>query len=92
MLEWSSNEFSQEFPISKRKPPSQRPERKRDATAEAIASARESQKADKAAAPRKSDVGNHQSFAGRSGNTGTRPDLGGRSPIPSTKRPKQPGS
>ena len=81
--------FSEESPtISKRIPPSQRPERKLDETARAIANARDAEKGDKPAR------------AERSGNTGTQEDWGSRNkshkatggpaPTSSSKRPKQP--
>ena len=82
----------EEFPISKRKPPSQRPERKLDATAEAISLAREGKKADKPVTPRNLEGTNGPSYTGRNGKIGQRPEIGGRAPSTSSKRPKQPGS
>src|SRR5258705_1321039 len=78
--------------ISKRKPPSQRPERKMDATARAIADAREQSEADKPVGPKRSREAGPMAQASRGRGMGGRPVSGGPAPSPSTKRPKQPGS
>ena len=94
MLERDFPGFIQETPaISNRKPPSQRPERKLDATARAIAQAREAVVADKAAAVSQgaSHTDNKPTMT-RGGRNGSRPTISGPAPAPSTKRPKQPGS
>ena len=88
----AASRADKEPPIPKRKPPSQRPERKLDATAEAIAEARETKPSEKPALPRGNALANNKAFAGRDGGAGKRPSLGGPAPAPSTKRPKQPGS
>jgi hypothetical protein len=85
-------DYSEESPaIASRKPPSQRPERKLDETARAIARAKEEASAPK---PEKtaSATAEPRSILGRAGR-----DVGGRmgktpAPTISTKRPKQPGS
>jgi hypothetical protein len=76
--------------IASRKPPSQRPERKLDETARAIARAKEEAAAPKA--EKTTATAEPRSILGRAGR-----DVGGRkskTPAPSisTKRPKQPGS
>jgi hypothetical protein len=84
--------FPQESPaISKRKPPSQRPERKLDDTARAIARVRDESKPEKSAEP------------GRAASDASKPHLahlakglgprkpGGPAVSPSTKRPKTGG-
>ena len=77
--------------ISKRKPPSQRPERKLDETAKAIARTRETEAAAKpASTQRASHAAPLVTSNGRDGRTGGRQSLGGPPPSPSTKRPKQP--
>jgi hypothetical protein len=88
-------DFSGEFTaISKRKPPSQRPERKLDDTAKAIARARESSAPDKSAEPQKASYAGSEPRISHAGGVGRggRPSGGGPAPSTSTKRPKQPGS
>ncbi len=86
--------FEESPVISKRKPPSQRPERKLNETAKAIARIREEAIAIKAEEAQKS---------GRSDSTGHVPTHAGRvgsqfkvaqapAPMVSTKQPKNPGS
>jgi hypothetical protein len=80
--------------IAKRKPPSQRPERKLDDTAKAIARARDEAKAEKAAesessARPASDVTKPHLARLAKGLAPTKP--GGPPPAPSTKRPKMGG-
>ncbi len=75
--------------MSNRKPPSQRPERKLDATARAIAQAREVAKPDTTKAEAYSD---NKPVVTRGARNGNRPTISGPAPAPSTKRPKQPGS
>ena len=83
----------QESPaISTRKPPSQRPERKLDATARAIAAAREASVAEKAADSQAVSHDPNRPTVTRGARNGNRPTVSGPAPAPSTKRPKQPGS
>jgi hypothetical protein len=84
--------FPPESPaISKRKPPSQRPERKLDDTARAIARAREDTPAEKPAGSlRPSHTSQLTSPTGRDTKTSARQATGGPPPSPSTKRPKHP--
>lgn len=79
--------------ISKRKPPSQRPERKLDDTARAIARVREEAKAEKAP---ESEPGRPSSDASKPHLAHLAKGLGPRKPggpavSPSTKRPKMGG-
>ena len=87
--------ISQESPpISKRKPPSQRPERKLDETARAIARSREEAIAVKAEESQKS--GRKESTAPvptHAGRVGSQfKAANGPAPTVSTKQPKNPGS
>jgi hypothetical protein len=77
--------------ISKRKPPSQRPERKMDATALAMAQTRAQDKADKAPATERSGSAGPPRMTLRGGKNGGHPMPGGPVPATSTKRPKKPG-
>lgn len=86
------NPFLEESPaIASRKPPSQRPERKLDETARAIARAREEATAAK---PKKvaSVTDESRSMLGRAGQDVVSRMNKGSAPTISTKRPKQPGS
>ena len=77
--------------IPKRKPPSQRPERKLDETARAIARALEGESAEKSdATQRPANTTPLLNSTGRDARTGNRQAFGGPPPSPSTKRPKQP--
>jgi hypothetical protein len=73
--------------MSKRKPPSQRPERKLDDTAKAIARSREDAKAEKPDEPRRSE--GRTSQMGRLVKSITPRKEPGPAPSPSTKRPKK---
>lgn len=74
--------------MSKRKPPSQRPERKLDETAKAIARVREDAKPEKPTEPAALGSEN-RSRSGSHGNGITAQRAGGQAPSPSTKRPKK---
>jgi len=81
--------------IAKRKPPSQRPERKLDDTARAIARAREADTAPAGAAePRSSSsYADPKPLRSRGGKIdGARTRAGGPLPSSSTKQPKKPGA
>src|SRR5206468_344547 len=82
--------FSQESPaIPKKKPPSQRPERTMDATARAIANAREQGDADKSLLPKRMPEAGSLPPANRARVGGGRRPSAGPAPSASTKRPKQ---
>jgi hypothetical protein len=85
--------FPQESPaISKRKPPSQRPERKLDDTAKAIARVREEAKAEKSPEPeRPASDASKLRLAHLAKALGPRQKPGGPAVSPSTKRPKMGG-
>lgn len=73
--------------MSKRKPPSQRQERKLDDTARAIARSQEGEKAKKPDEPRRSE--GNTSHLGRLAKSLTPRKEPGPAPAPSTKRPKK---
>jgi hypothetical protein len=78
--------------ISKRKPPSQRPERKLDDTARAIARVREEAKPEKSDEPaRAASDASKPHLAHLAKALGPRQKAGGPSVTPSTKRPKMGG-
>jgi hypothetical protein len=78
--------------ISKRKPPSQRPERKLDDMAKAIARVREEAKPEKAAEPgRLANDASKPHLAHLAKGLGPRQKPGGPAVAPSTKRPKMGG-
>ena len=76
--------------MAKRKPPSQRPERKLDDTAKAIAEARERAPSEKSEGDERAGSPGPRQFASRGGRNGGHTPLGGPMPSPSTKRPKKP--
>ena len=84
----------QEAPsIPKRIPPSQRPERKLDDTAKAIARIRDEAKEAKAAEAERAGSENPKSFASHELGSSVGPRKGtGPAPMPSTKRPKTVGN
>jgi len=84
--------FQESPAISTRKPPSQRPERKLDATARAIAQAREAAVSDKPEGPQGGAHDANRPTMTRGARNGNRPTISGPAPTTSTKRPKQPGS
>lgn len=77
--------------ISKRKPPSQRPERKLDDTARAIARVREEAKPEKSAEPTHASDASKPHLAHLAKALGPRQKAGGPAVTPSTKRPKMGG-
>jgi hypothetical protein len=81
--------FPQESPaISKRKPPSQRPELKKDETAQAIARLREEAKAAKSSKEDRPASGAKTSKMGLAANSAGPPKAGGGAPAPSSRRRK----
>jgi hypothetical protein len=76
--------------MAKRKPPSQRPERKLDDVAKAIAQNRERETVDKSEGDERSGSPGPRQFATRGGRNGGHTPTGGPLPSPSTKRPKKP--
>jgi hypothetical protein len=76
--------------MPKRKPPSQRPERKLDDTAKAIAQAREQEAVEKTPGPERPNSAGPRRFLDRGGRHGGFTPAGGPLPEPSTKRPKKP--
>jgi hypothetical protein len=76
--------------IAKRKPPSQRPERKLDETAKAIARARDEAKAEKPSEPSHASDASKPQLAHLAKGLGPRKP-GGPVVTPSTKRPKMGG-
>ena len=85
--------YPEESPaIAKRKPPSQRPERKLDDTAKAIARVREEAKAEKPPEPgRPASDASKPHLAHLAKALGPRQKPGGPAVSPSTKRPKMGG-
>ena len=77
--------------ISKRKPPSQRPERKLDDTARAIARVREEAKPEKSDEPARASDASKPHLAHLAKALGPRQKAGGPAVTPSTKRPKMGG-
>ena len=76
--------------MAKRKPPSQRPERKLDDTAKAIAQARERAPSGKSEEAENAGSPGPRQFASRGGRNGGHTPMGGPLVSPSTKRPKKP--
>jgi hypothetical protein len=77
--------------IAKRKPPSQRPERKLDETAKAIARAREEAKPDRSSDEPSVASDDARPHRGHIGNILGPKKTSGPAPSPSTKRPKTGG-
>jgi len=91
-LHGSPHSTQESIAISKRKPPSQRAERKLDETAREIARSREQGATVKPTGTRPATHTGPGPLPGRGGGRGIRQAIGGPNPAASTKRPKQPGS
>ncbi len=82
--------FTESPAISKRKPPSQRPERAPDAISKAIAAAGETERSAKSSEASPSKAPGFGPEASRGGRNGGHISRSGPAASPSTKRPKQP--
>ncbi len=89
---WNLPSHQESPAISKRKPPSQRPERKLDETALAIARLREDAKPDKSSRPDRLASDDLKVKRGLAQNVTGHPKAVGGAPSASTKRPKTFGS